>query len=131
MCSVCSQDVLLLGFVGLSPGVPAETERAAQQDRPNIISASQTEVCDHRTVPLDVVVLDIVEETTAPTDEHQQASPAVMILLVGLQMLGEVVDALARSAIWISGDPVSFSLSSNAFAMSAMVSAFGRRLVAM
>ncbi len=72
MCSVCSQDVPATGIRRAFAGhVPAETERAAQKDRPNFISASQTEVCDHRTVPLDVVVLDIVEETTAPTDEHQ------------------------------------------------------------
>ena len=35
------------------------------------------------------------------------------------------------NAIWTSGEPVSFSARSKAFAMSAMVSALGRRLVAM
>jgi hypothetical protein len=39
-------------------------------------------------------LLDVVEQPPPATDQHQQASPAVMVLLVDLQVLGEVVDAL-------------------------------------
>ncbi len=68
----------------------------ATNDRRNSISASQTEVCDHRTVPLDVVVLDVIKKTTALTHQHQQPSPTVMVLFVDLQVFGEVSDAFGE-----------------------------------
>ena len=51
---------------------------------------------DDRPVTLDVVGSYVVEEPATTTDQHQQATPAVMVLLVDLQVLGEVVDALGE-----------------------------------
>src|SRR4051812_26399555 len=58
--------------------------------------APQTEFGDDRPVALDVVLADVVEQASAPTDEHQESPPAVMVLLVDLQVLGEVVDAIGQ-----------------------------------
>src|SRR5688500_6037868 len=56
--------------------------------------SAQAEFADDLPVPLDVVLLDVVEEATATTDELHQAPTGVMVALVHLEMLGEVVDAL-------------------------------------
>ena len=48
------------------------------------------------TITLDVVLGDIVQQTTTLTDELEQAHAAVVVLLVHLQMLGELVDALGQ-----------------------------------
>ena len=51
---------------------------------------------DEFAVALDVVTSDIVEEASAPTDKHQQTTTAVVVFLVGLEMFGEVVDAVRK-----------------------------------
>src|SRR5690606_12790338 len=43
-----------------------------------------------------VLALEVVEQTTALSDELQQATSRVMVLGVRLEMLGQVVDALAE-----------------------------------
>ena len=39
---------------------------------------------------------EVVEQPTPPTDEHEQPTARVMVLLVDLQVLREVVDALGE-----------------------------------
>src|SRR5207244_5816482 len=56
----------------------------------------QTEAGDECPVALDVVVLDVVEEAATAPHEHQQAAPAVMVLLVVSKVFGEVVDAFGE-----------------------------------
>ena len=51
---------------------------------------ANAEVCDQSAVALDVIVADIVKQTTTLTHQHEQASATVMILFVDLQVLGEV-----------------------------------------
>ena len=46
--------------------------------------ATQAELGDDRPVALDVVVADVVEQAAAAADQHQQATPAVVVLLVDL-----------------------------------------------
>src|SRR6478736_5861449 len=58
--------------------------------------APQTQLGDDRPVALDVVLLDVVEQPATTTHQHQEPSPAVMVLLVDLQVLGEVVDAVGE-----------------------------------
>ena len=70
---------------------------------------AKAQLRDECSIPLDVVAPEVVEQPTAPTDEHQQPAARVMVLLVDLQVLRQVVDALVRSAIWTSGEPVSVS----------------------
>lgn len=58
-----------------------------------MVLPAKAESCDERPVPLDIVLLDIVEEAAAATDEHQEAPATVMVFLVGLEVLREMVDA--------------------------------------
>ena len=55
--------------------------------------APDPEPGDQRPVPLDVVVLHVVEQAAAAADELHQPSPGVVVPPVHLQVLGEVVDA--------------------------------------
>src|ERR1700723_2790645 len=54
--------------------------------------AAQAEVGDELAVALEVFVLEIAQKAPALSDLHEQAAAAVMILLVDLQMLGQLVD---------------------------------------
>ena len=54
----------------------------------------QAELRDERPVPLDVVAPEVVEQSPTLTHEHEQPTAAVMVLLVDLQVLGEVGDAV-------------------------------------
>src|SRR5947209_4447609 len=56
----------------------------------------EPEAGDQRPVPLDVVRPHVVEQSTTATDEHQQAPPTVVVLLVRLEVLREVVDPLGE-----------------------------------
>ena len=47
-------------------------------------------------VALHILILQVIEETTAFSDQHEQAPPAVMVLFVDLQMLGEMGNALGN-----------------------------------
>ena len=56
----------------------------------------QPKVCDEAAIPLDILVPEVLEKPPALADHHQQASPAVMVFLIDLQMLGEMADALGE-----------------------------------
>ena len=57
---------------------------------------ANAELLDELTVLIDVVLLDVGEETTTLTDEHEQATTGVEVLLVGLHVLGQLLDALGQ-----------------------------------
>jgi len=59
-------------------------------------SATQAQSCDQGSVPLHVLFLEIPKQTPTLPNHHQQTPPTVMILLVDLQVLGQVVDALRQ-----------------------------------
>src|ERR1700742_1139229 len=56
--------------------------------------AAEAHLADQRAVALEVVLLQVVQKTTAATDEHQKAPARVVIMLVLAKVLGEVVDAM-------------------------------------
>ena len=60
------------------------------------VLAPDAEALDERAVPLDVGGLQVLEQAATLTDQQQQAAPAVVVVLVGLQVLSEVGDALAQ-----------------------------------
>src|SRR5690242_12692295 len=60
--------------------------------QPPQVLATQTETIDQRAITLDVVVLQVVEQTTALADEQQQATTAVVVVLVLLEVLGQMRD---------------------------------------
>src|SRR4051812_27078141 len=59
--------------------------------------SAQAEPGDDLSVPLDVVLADVIEQPPAATDELHQSPPGVMIALVLLEVLGEVGDALREN----------------------------------
>src|SRR6185503_8063859 len=57
---------------------------------------AQVEATDERAVALDVVPLQVIELPAALRDELEQTTPRVVVLLVGLEVLGERIDTLAE-----------------------------------
>jgi hypothetical protein len=52
---------------------------------------------DDSSVSLDILFLEIVEEASTLTNQHQQPSARVMVFGVNLEMLGQVADPLAQN----------------------------------
>src|SRR3954469_19788007 len=59
-------------------------------------SATKAEALDDVAVPLDLGLLQVVQQPAALADEQQQAATAVVVVLVLLEVLGEVADAVAE-----------------------------------
>jgi hypothetical protein len=71
--------------------------REASEDAPcKILLATKAELGDQRSVSLDVLSTQIVEEATTLTNHHQQATPTVVVVLVVAEMFGEVSDSLGE-----------------------------------
>src|SRR5262245_790944 len=47
-------------------------------------------------VSLRVLLPEVFQEAAAPTDEHEQAAAGVVVLLVGLEVIGQPVDPLGE-----------------------------------
>ena len=59
---------------------------------------TDTESRDDGTVSLDIYLDQVVEQRAALTDHLEEAAAGVMVLLVDLEVLGEVVDALCEQS---------------------------------
>lgn len=60
----------------------------------NLLPA-QPQTIDDFMVTLNVRSLQVIEQTPSLRDHFQQAAPRMIILLVSLEMLGQVVNSLA------------------------------------
>jgi hypothetical protein len=69
---------------------------ARSDRRARLASATQTEGGDECAVALYIDAAQVVQQTTATADEHQQATAAVVVLLVHLEVLREVCDAVGE-----------------------------------
>jgi hypothetical protein len=54
---------------------------------------AQTKTLDQRTIAVDVLALQVIQHLATLADHLEQAATRVMILGVGLEMIGKVVDA--------------------------------------
>src|SRR5260370_42425380 len=72
---------------------------------PWLASPTQTEPLDQGRVAADVALLEVVEEPAPATDEQQQATTTVMVMLVRAQVLGEVGDAAGQDRNLYLGGP--------------------------
>src|SRR5207248_3980804 len=70
------------------------SKRAADGRGARLVLPADAQLCDDRSVPLDVLTPEVVEHPTPPSDEHQQAALAVKVLLVDLHVLGQMANAL-------------------------------------
>ena len=57
---------------------------------PPVASTAKAETLDQGSIPFDVGLGDIVEEPSALTDQQHQATPTVVVVLVLLEVLGQV-----------------------------------------
>ena len=57
---------------------------------------AQTQLSDQGAVTIDVLLLQIGQQVTAAADHLEQSATAVVIVLVGLEMLGQMVDASSQ-----------------------------------
>ena len=58
---------------------------------------TETKVRDDLAVTFEVCALEVVEQPAPPSDHLQQALPAVMILRVSAEVVGQVVDVLGEN----------------------------------
>ena len=58
-----------------------------------IFLLTDTQLSDQGTVTVDVLLLQIGQQVTAAADHLEQTTAAVVVVLIGLQVLGQVVDA--------------------------------------
>src|SRR5205823_792746 len=61
---------------------------------PPVLLSPDAQLRDQRSITLDVVAAQVVQQTTPLADQEQEASARVMVLLVRLQVLRELLDAL-------------------------------------
>jgi hypothetical protein len=57
--------------------------------------SAQTQAIHYLMIAFNVCTLQVIEQTSSLRDHFQQAAPRVIVLLVGLEMLGKVVNSLA------------------------------------
>ncbi len=87
----------------------AKARRSGLSKRLDVVA--NTELLDEGTVLFDVAVLDVLQETAALTDEHHEATTRVVVLLVHLQVLGQVADALGKNRdLHLRASGVAFAL---------------------
>src|SRR5690606_7304009 len=69
-------------------------EVSLYDDRRGRNLATQTEALNERTVTVDVDVLQVTQHAATLADEQQQATTRVVVVLVRLEVLGQVLNAL-------------------------------------
>src|SRR5665648_96049 len=74
----------------LTPDQPGPSRARAGPER----SATQAEPFDQAAVAVDVDLLQVAEEATPLADQEEQTTTRVVVVLVLLEVLGEVLDAL-------------------------------------
>ncbi len=73
-----------------------ETGRAREEARGSNRLATKTQFADNATIALDVNILQVVQKATAAPDKHQETTAAVVVLLVHLEMGGQMIDPISK-----------------------------------
>jgi hypothetical protein len=79
----------------MNPGTGVSETRSLKLP-PSGYLASQAQFLNQCAVPLQVPLLEVVQEPSAAADELQQPAARVVVLRVRAQMLGQLVDALGE-----------------------------------
>ena len=58
--------------------------------------STQSQLFDQGLVPTRIIAPKVVEQATPLAHEHEQPAPGVVVLHMGLEMVGELCDALAE-----------------------------------
>ena len=73
------------------------------------ILLTDTQLGDQSTITVDVLLCQIVQHAAALTDHHQQTTAGVVVVLVGAQVLGQLVDASGQdSDLNLGGTGIAF-----------------------
>ena len=59
---------------------------------------TDAQLSDQSTVTVDVLLCQVVQHGTALTNHHQQTTAGVVVVLVGTQVLGQLVDASGQDS---------------------------------
>ena len=59
-------------------------------------SLADAERGDHGAVAIEILRLEVVEQATTTTDQLEEPTPGVEVLVVGAEVVGEVRDALGQ-----------------------------------
>src|SRR4051794_23677004 len=78
---------------GVGSGAP---RRDSPRATPRASLLADTEGLDDRSVTVEVLVFEIVQQSPALADQHEQAAARVVILRVSLEVLGQVRDPLRQ-----------------------------------
>jgi hypothetical protein len=72
---------------------------------------AQPELLNQRPIPLDILVLEVVQEAPPLAHQFDQSPAGVVVFGVGLEMIGQVTDALAQDGhLYFGGAGIRFML---------------------
>jgi hypothetical protein len=72
---------------------------------------AQPELLNQRPISLDILVLEVVQETAPLTHQFDQSPAGMVIFGVGLEMISQVTDTLAQdSHLYFGGAGIRFML---------------------
>ena len=75
---------------------PAEAALRKEGTASTGVLSTQAEALDERTVTRDISVFQVREQTLTTTDQGHQATAGVVIVLVHLEVFGQIQDALGE-----------------------------------
>ena len=81
------------------------TVECARAIMPGRVLVPQSQFLDELPVSVDIRALHVVEEATASSDHLEQATTAVVVLLVGAEMIVQIVDAIGEDRDLNAGGP--------------------------
>src|SRR5687768_3980933 len=85
--------VRIFGGAGFEPEKNAKGGLGARPSR-GIALLTNAELVDDRAVALHVDLLEVIQQTAATSDQLEKPAAGVMVLRVGLEMLGQVANAV-------------------------------------
>ena len=59
---------------------------------------SETQLCNDSTISFDILLLEVTKEVTSLTDHLKKTSSGMMVILVDLEMFGQVVDLTGKDS---------------------------------
>src|SRR6186997_5559 len=92
MCSCKSRSPVLYPRLR---GDNATRKRPAEAGR-TVALLAEAELADQVGVALRVILLEVIKKAAALVDHHQEAAPAMIVLGVALEMLGQGLDAVGE-----------------------------------
>ncbi|CCV03230.1 hypothetical protein MESS2_1030087 [Mesorhizobium metallidurans STM 2683] len=80
----------------IDPRLKYATGGLSWESPPANSSTAQTELLDQRLIARVILALEIIKQAAALGDESEQTTAGMVILLVVLEMIGQVLDALGK-----------------------------------